>query len=202
MKLRKNIRDNTTTWEVVRARLTLETETGEILANEAEGDRIKIVKASSMKAYEKIKEEKTIVKLQELQSGEYQVWTIDSFYKGNIAEIRAIMQELSIWEKGFLYSIAPYVGYEDCCIKYDNGKELNFNTLSEITGMSTGKLSEVINGLIDKDILYKGKNSRNVQYFVNPWLFCKGNRINKVLQTMFQNYKIRIYGVKWKELKK
>ena len=67
--------------------------------------------------------------------------------------------------------------------------------------MSTGKLSKVIRSLIDKDILYKGKNSKNVQYFVNPWLFCKGNRINKVLKTMFENYKIRTYGVRWGELK-
>lgn len=125
---------------------------------------------------------------------------MDSFFKGNIAEIRAIMRELNVYEKAFLYSIAPYVGYEDCCIKYDNGKELNFDTLSDITGISTGKLSEVIKDLIDKDIIYKGKNSRNVQYFVNPWLFCKGNRINKVLKTMFRNYRIRIYGVKWREL--
>jgi len=112
------------------------------------------------------------------------------------------MKELNVYEKAFLYAIAPYVGYEDCCIKYDNGKELNFNTLSDITGISTGKLSEVIKGLIDKDILYKGKNSKNVQYFVNPWLFCKGNRINKVLKTMFKNYYIRTLGKKWSELEK
>ena len=81
-----------------------------------------------------------------------------------------------------------------------NGKEINFKTLSKITGISLGKLSEVVKSLIDKDILYKCKNSKNVQYFVNPWLFCKGNRINKVLKTMFKNYKIRTYGVKWREL--
>ena len=127
-------------------------------------------------------------------------WTLDYFYKGNISEIRAIMQELDTYEKAFLYSIAPFVSYEDCCIKYDNGKELTFDALSEISGISTGKLSKVIKSLIDKDILYKGKNSKNTQYFVNPWLFSKGNRINKVLKTMFKNYKIRTLGLRWKEL--
>ena len=71
----------------------------------------------------------------------------------------------------------------------------------EISGISKGKISSVINGLVEKDILYKGKNSRNVQYFVNPWLFCKGNRINKVLKTMFKNYEIRTMDkTKWKDL--
>lgn len=125
---------------------------------------------------------------------------MDNFFKGNIAEIRAIMKELNVYEKAFLYTIAPYVGYEDGCIKYDNGKELNFDTLSDITGISTGKMSEVIKCLIDKGILYKGKNSKHVQYFVNPWLFCKGKRINKVLKTMFKNYKVRILNKKWKDI--
>ena len=72
----------------------------------------------------------------------------------------------------------------------------------EISGISKGKISSVINGLVEKDILYKGKNSRNVQYFVNPWLFCKGNRINKVLKTMFKNYEIRTMDkTKWKDLR-
>lgn len=171
------------------------------MADESKGDRIKITKASSIKAYERIKEEKGIQRQIEVDKGTYQVWSMDSFYKGNISEMRAIIKELDIWEKGFLFSIAPYVGYEDCCIKYDNGKELNFDTLSEITGISTGKLSTVIKGLIDKDILYKGKNSKNVQYFVNPWLFCKGNRINSVLKTMFRNYHIKILDKQWKDLK-
>ena len=124
------------------------------------------------------------------------------FYKGNIGEIRKTMRELDVYEKAFLYSIATYIGYEDCCLKYDNGVELRFDALVEITGISKGKLSSVINGLVEKDILYKGKNSNTIQYFVNPWLFCKGNRINKVLKTMFKNYKVQVMnGTKWKDLK-
>lgn len=111
------------------------------------------------------------------------------------------MKSLNIYEKGFLFSIVPYIGYEDCCLKYDNGIELKFDSLIEISGISKGKLSQVINSLVEKDILYKGKNSNMTQYFVNPWLFCKGNRINKVLKTMFKNYKIQIKnGKEWKEL--
>jgi len=68
--------------------------------------------------------------------------------------------------------------------------------------MSRGLLYETIKSLAKKDIIYRGKNSKNRQYFVNPWLFCKGNRINKVLKTMFKNYRIKILGGKqWKYVK-
>lgn len=131
----------------------------------------------------------------------YQVWNLESFYKGNIQELRCIMKDLDVYEKAFLYSVAPYVGYEDCCIKYDNGKEISFDSLVEISGISRAKLSSTIKKLIDKDIIYKGKNSKNIQYFANPWLFCKGIRINRVLKTMFKNYKIKtMNGIKWNEL--
>lgn len=126
-------------------------------------------------------------------------WKIEHFYKGHIGEIRKLMKELSVFEKAFLFSVATYIGYEDCCLKHDNGKEITFDSMVEITGMSRGKLLEVMNALIKKDILYKGKNSEGIQYFINPWLFCKGNRINKVLTTMFENYRIRVLGgIQWK----
>lgn len=112
------------------------------------------------------------------------------------------MKDLDVYEKAFLFSIAPYVGYEDCCLKYpSNGIELKFETLVDISGISRSKLSTVIASLVGKDILYKGKNSKTTQYFVNPWLFCKGNRINKVLKTMFKNYQIQVKdGTRWKDL--
>jgi hypothetical protein len=54
--------------------------------------------------------------------------------------------------------------------------------------------------LLKKDIIYRGKNSENNQWFVNPWLFSRGSTINKVLKTMFQNYHIRTKGCRWKDL--
>ena len=172
------------------------------MADEDEGDRVKItyMKESSINAFKKKLESDTERKINELSTGNYEMWNLEVFYKGNVKEIQAIMKELNVYEKAFLYSIAPFVSYEDCCLKYDNGKELSFNTLSEISGISKGKLSGTIKKLIDKDILYKGKNSKNTQYFVNPWLFYKGNVINKTLKTMFKNYKIRTLGVRWREL--
>lgn len=168
----------------------VEKATGAITDELKEGDRI--VKSNSidyLKAKNRIKEST-------------QEWKIEHFYKGHIEEIKKVMSELNIYEKAFLYSIAVYVGYEDCCLKFENGNDITTDDLLRITGLSRSTLFDTISKLSSKDIIYKGKNSKNRQFFVNPWLFCKGNRINKVLKTMFKNYKIRILGGKrWKDLK-
>lgn len=131
-----------------------------------------------------------------------ETWKIEHFYKGNISEIRKQLENLSTFEKAFLFSIATYVGYEDCCIKYDNGNTLGFNDIVNVTKMSREKTLNTINSLVKADILYKGRNSNGLQYFVNPWLFCKGTRIDKVLKTMFKNYRIAVMnGTKWGDLR-
>lgn len=154
-----------------------------------------------MQAFKRTKEKQAIKRQEEIDEGQYDRWIVDTFYKGNVPELKAIMKELDTYEKALLYSVAPYIGYEDCCIRHTNGKELNVEDVAELSGMSRNKAFEVVKGLIEKDILYKGKNSKNVQYFVNPWLFSKGTRVNRVLKRMFKNYRIRTKNnVKWGEL--
>lgn len=98
--------------------------------------------------------------------------------------------------------LLSYISYDDCHLQYGNGRDIGTEDLVGITNMARRTVFETINSLTDKDILYRGKNSKNRQYFVNPWLFCKGNRINKVLRTMFKNYRIRVLGgMQWKDVR-
>jgi hypothetical protein len=162
-------------------------ETGEVTTEMNPGDRI--IRAKSIQYLEQHRTDTC-------------EWKIENFYKGNTAEIQKLMRELTVYEKAFLFSIATYIGYEDCCLKYSNGKDITTEDLVEISGMNRSTVFEVINSLVNKDILYKGKNSKNRQYFMNPWLFCKGQRISKVLKTMFKNYRVRIYKCqRWGEIK-
>lgn len=156
------------------------TNDGEVITDLYEGD--KVVRG------------KTIEFLEQTQE-----WKIEHFYKGHIDEITKLNQELNVYEKAFIYSVVPYVGYNDCLLKYNNtadGNPLTFDDMVKITGISRGKLHQTLDDLIKKDIIYKGRNSVGLQYFINPWLFCKGQRINKVLKAMFQNYRIRVMGGK------
>jgi len=163
---------------------------GEITHQLRQGDRI--ISGNSLNNYKT----KKIREAEALKSGDKQEWNLEHFFKGHIPEIRGLMKSLSVFDKAFLFSIATYVGYEDCCLKYDNGRVLDFEALIDISGMSRGKLSQVLSGLIKADIIYKGNNSKGMQYFVNPWIYCKGVRINAVLKTMFKNYHVRVLNGK------
>lgn len=123
------------------------------------------------------------------------------FAKIDENEGRYIMCELDTYEKSVLFSLQFYVSYDSGLIRFSNGKEIGFTDIVELTGLSRAKANEAVEGLIKKDILYKGKNSRKVQYFMNPWIVNKGT-INSTLKEMFRNYRIRSKGnVLWKDIK-
>lgn len=178
-------------------------ETGEVTSCLYEGDRIQ--RKESMEAYRKFDvsgNNKEAGKEANEKLSETLVWNMTNFMKMNTTEVRLWMDDLSQAEKAFLFSIVPCVSYDDCHLQMPDGSDIGTEDLVKITKLSRGLVYETIESLIKKDILYKGKNSKNRQYFVNPWLFCKGNRINRVLKTMFKNYKIRVLGGKlWKDLK-
>ena len=158
--------------------------TGEIQDEIREGDRVRITRKKSIEHLE-----------------QYDDWKLEHFYKGHTDEIRKLMQSLSLNEKAFLFAVVVYVGYEDCCLKHSNGNDITPDDLPELVGMGKSLMYETLNSLVKKEVLYRGKNGTNRQIFINPWLFCKGNRINKVLKTMFKNYKVRVCGnIPWKHL--
>lgn len=156
------------------------------------------IKKASRDSYKKNK--KFIESKKEEESDKYMSWDLKHYSKTNTDELKLLLPELNKNEKIVIFSILPYVGYDDCLLRHTNGKELNIESISKISGLSVSTVEDVVVSLRYKDILYKGKNSRNVQYFINPWICSRGNRINKVLKTMFKNYKIRTLGVRWKGL--
>lgn len=159
--------------------------TGEVVNQADEGDTITITRAESLN------------KLRETLE-----WKCGDFFKGYIPELRAVLKELPISEKALLISIGTYVSPVDCCLKRDDGEPVSFEDLVELSGMSRGTVHAALSGLLKEDIIFQGKNSHERQYFVNPWLFCKGNRINKVLQTMFRNYRVKVLGgQRWGNIK-
>jgi DNA-binding transcriptional regulator GbsR (MarR family) len=155
-------------------------ENGEVLAELSDNDRI--LRASSVEYLK-----------------DTEVWEIEHFFKGNIDELKMITRELSTYARAALFSIIPYISYTDCCLKKDRDT-LSFDGLQEICNISQGKLSEVLEELRKKDIICRAKNSRETIYFINPWIVCRGNRINRVLQTMFRNYRVRVINKTWKEI--
>lgn len=116
-------------------------------------------------------------------------------------EGRMIVKELTPSERAVLFQLQYYVSYESGLISHSNGREIGFNDIVELTGLSRRTVALVIESLVSKDILYKGKNSKRVQYYMNPWIASKGVAPNATLKEMFKNYRIRSRGdAMWKDL--
>ncbi|RPH40165.1 MAG: hypothetical protein EHM87_22795 [Burkholderiales bacterium] len=131
---------------------------------------------------------------------ETQEWVIEKFSKSGMDEIRKLMLDLNVNEKAYMFCVSVYVGYTDCCLKYDNGKILDIDDFIYMTKLSKSTVYNVLNSLRKKDIIFRGKNSQGDLYFMNPWLYCRGNRISNVLKTMFKNYKIRVINKRWGDM--
>ena len=194
--------------EIIR-KFTVIDENGEIIDGKfvqlEHGDKV-LRKASReyLKRKSASKRDKAIEKIKDDQKdGKVYADSVQDVYtKAGSKEFRYLLGELNVYEKAFLLSVMPYVGYEDCAIKKDNGSPLNIKDFALVSGMSESKVYDVIAHLKKECIIYKGKTGSEVQYFVCPWLFCRGNRFNKVLKYMFREYKVRCRGnVAWKDLK-
>lgn len=157
-------------------------DTGEIVTKLEEGDRV--VRNSS----------------RELLNTTYKIVT-KNFVKINVDEVMALLPTLSKSEGSVFLNLIPYISYRTCCLQYSNGREVNLDTIVSITGMSKPTVIGAVEGLISKDVLYKGRNSKSNQYFVNPWIANKGMIANKVLQQMFRNYRVKsLNNIKWGDM--
>lgn len=87
--------------------------------------------------------------------------------------MKLISKELDKNEKAVLLSVLPCVQYSTCLICHVNGKSIGTEDMAEITGLGRSATYDTLASLVEKDILYRGKNSREVQYFANCSLFIR-----------------------------
>lgn len=161
-----------------------------------DGDRI--VRKKSIEHFKRKKEEKED-KL--FDDGGYINVVSDTFTKVGIRELKYILKELNVFEKAFILGCMPYVGYEDCRIKKNNGMPLSVDDFVWMCGMSKSKTYDVISSLIDKHVLYKRKEKNKISYYINPWIVFRGIKLNSNLKNMFGDYEIRCKNMtKWKDL--
>ena len=125
---------------------------------------------------------------------------ISQYSKLSREEFRAVFAELSASERQVLHILSAYVAYKSNLIRFDNRKEIQTSHMSEMTGLCLRTVEDAVRMLVSKNIIYKGRNGRGFQYFMNPWIVSYGVRINHTLQQMFKHYRIRTKGgVTWDE---
>ena len=128
-------------------------------------------------------------------------WSCGGFIKGNVKELKLILPILSQGQRSLLFALMPYVNYKDCLICHSNGKDIGLGKIATIAGINIKTARKITRELVSLDILCINKNSRNNQYFMNPWLIYRGVSINKTLKAMFKNYQIKsCKNIRWKDL--
>lgn len=164
----------------------IDTDTGETLrtVEMSEGDSVRLIHRT-------------------VKSMEFDSLPFESFIKLNGEEVKYLTTELTNAQLSFLLSLLPYLSYCDNCIKDRRGTPLSVAQIGERIGISRKTANRLINELIEADLLCRTKNSAEFQLFVNPWFAGKGNSCNRVLSTMFRNYRVRSMGGRqWKNLKR
>ncbi len=104
-----------------------------------------------------------------------------------MADIRKEDLTKNQWK--LLTLIIEYLRYESGLVAYDNGKPLYLEDMAKMANMSIRTAFDAMEKLITKKIIGKFKTGFEIKYYVNPFIFCKGMRIEKTLYSMFKSSK-------------
>jgi hypothetical protein len=88
-----------------------------------------------------------------------------------------------------LITLIKHFKYKSGLVSYKNGNPLYIENISKLSAIPERTTYEAIEKLILKKIIAKNRTGTEIQYYMNPFIFCKGTRINKTLYSMFQNSK-------------
>lgn len=103
--------------------------------------------------------------------------------------IPKIALELSGGAAGIMFMIAPHIAFGSGLLCYmGKGHALNNGDIEELTGLSKKTIIKLMTELVDHKILARCISGRSYKYFVNPYIYCRGGRVNKTLEVMFKDF--------------
>lgn len=111
------------------------------------------------------------------------------FIKVFIDYFPKVAESLSGGAVGLMSVIATYIAYRSnlLCNRSSNNP-LSNKDIEDITGLSKVSVAKYMDELVDAKVLFRGKTGKSYQYYANPYVYCKGTKINKTLEAMFKNY--------------
>ena len=94
--------------------------------------------------------------------------------------------------------LTPHVSYEDCIIRETmdrRSKILGLQDLADIHGYDYGYIRKIMAGLKNKGVIGRhdsgtvlpDEKSKQIIYTVNPYIYFRGNNINKTIFTFYAN---------------
>lgn len=84
-----------------------------------------------------------------------------------------------------LNMMGHYIQYQTCLLTFSNGVPLTLEHISQIMNMPERTTFRAIEGLVKKKIIGKFKIGHEIKYYMNPFIYMKGKRVNKTLISMF-----------------
>lgn len=111
----------------------------------------------------------------------------NDFVKGYTKSLLYLGKRLSTSEMNMVFYFLQYISYESGALKHPNGKLLTRSFIASDLKLSERSVDRALQGLKTKKVISHNYIGKEVQYFVNPWIFMKGKRINKTLYDMFKN---------------
>ena len=158
-------------------RIVINAETGDIIGYIGDGDRI--VRLESMESASSKSD------MVELNKGE-------AFVK---VYIKAIPELMAAGLKGAEYmAVLQLLPYGSGLVA-SFGKPMGISDFAGAFGCKERYAASLVKKLVDKKVLARTRAGEEVKYFANPYIFMRGQKINKTLQTMFRKSPwARIYG--------
>ena len=91
-----------------------------------------------------------------------------------------------------LITMLRFLDYESGALVDNKKKSLSIDFIHNLTGISRSYFFVDVKRLLEKRMICKAKfvnEFEDLTYFVNPYIFAKGKKVNKTLYQMFKNSK-------------
>lgn len=109
------------------------------------------------------------------------------------------MRELSRLKCGgmelqVVFAMVSCLSFKSGLVMHANGMPVTADWVAKITGISVNRVYSTIRELARKNIIVRvlNNNTRLTEYYMNPYYFFKGDRINSTLVSMFADPKDRV----------
>lgn len=110
------------------------------------------------------------------------------YVKAFIRPMFKLPEVLSGTEVQFVYYLLQFLEFESGVLSHPtNGKHLSREYISLDTGMGLSTVDRLLGKLKEEKVISHNHLGREVKYFMNPFIFMRGRRINKTLHEMFKN---------------
>ena len=144
----------------------IDDETGEIISEIYEGDRI--TRADDV--YHNFNNGNRFVKL----------------YHG----VRLMRKHLSDRQLSLAIALADFVCYKDCCLRtggHNNGNPMKNRDIADALDENYNTIREIMKELKDKEVLGVFETGDRKFITVNPWIYTRGTDVNKTVLSYFKD---------------